>query len=308
MRILITGITGFVGTHLAEHLLGVGGHTIAGLVRSNWQAWRLNHIALFPSDLCEPSTYATWLAKYQPDWVFHLAGCAATKGVSEADYQNNNVDATRSLYAELAKLQKKPRVLFTSTGLVYGSAKTPQSAFTETAPLLGQHPYHKSKIAAEALAATSGLDVVTVRLFNQVGPGQSTEYAVPRYAKLIAQAERGDLQITGNYLDSTRDFTDIRDVVRAFRMLMEQGTPGETYNAGSGKSYTIRAVVEKMLTLSSPPVTMSEGERGTPDFSLADVTKLHQATGWQPQIPFEQTLGDVLNYWRQEISPRSASS
>ncbi|MGL4419497.1 MAG: NAD-dependent epimerase/dehydratase family protein, partial [Gemmataceae bacterium] len=209
---------------------------------------------------------------------------------------------TQSFFAELLKLPRKPRVLFTSTGLVYGDAPTKQTAFVETDPLLSEKPYPRSKIAAESIAQACGLEVVTVRLFNQFGPGQSTDFVTGRYAKAIAEAERGNREIVGNFLDGTRDFTDIRDTVVAFRLLMERGTPGEVYNVGSGVSHTIRSIVEKLLEQSSPQVNMKEGQSGTPDYSLANISKMQALTGWKPHIPLKQSLADILADWRNRLN------
>jgi GDP-4-dehydro-6-deoxy-D-mannose reductase len=301
MRILITGITGFVGSHLAQYMLRVGGHTVAGLVRSNWQAWRYNDVAIFPADLGDPTTYANWLGKYRPEWVFHLAGSAATH-LTEAEYRTNNIDATRYLYQELMKLPHRPRVLFTSTGLVYGSAESPDVAFQETDPPQATKPYPLSKIAGEKLSMETGLQAINVRLFNQLGPEQTTDYVVPKYAKKIALAEKNhETTLPISFLESTRDFTDIRDMVRALDLLMQHGTPGETYNAGTGQSVRIREVILRMAKMARHPLEIVEGELNTPDHVKADVSKLKSVTGWQPTISLDQTLQDVLDYWRSEV-------
>ena len=308
MRILITGITGFVGGHLTEHLLARGGHTITGLGKSGrWPAC-LEHlsqaVALHGCDLNDAPTLQAILQEVKPDQVYHLAGQAVTQGhaASEAAHLRENLHATQTLFAALQRLVTAPRILFSSTGLVYGNAEHATHAFAEEAPLAADKPYPRSKILCERAAAESGLLPMVVRLFNQIGPRQSADYAVAKYAKAIAWAERSaSHEIETKYLSSYRDFTDIRDMVVALAALMERGTLGETYNAGSGYSRTIRDAVEGLAALSSPKVTTKLVADAPPDFSLADIRKLQATTGWAPTIPFERTLADILNFWRTEV-------
>lgn len=308
MRILITGVTGFVGGHLAERLVDEGGGDLHGISRSGLWPSPLLHLAdkatLHACDLNDASRLEAVLNLVKPDEVYHLAGQAATQGQSatEAVYLRENLQATRTLFESLNKLGQRPRILFTSTGLVYGNGTNEGHAFAETDPLAADKPYPRSKILCEAAAADSGLQPIVVRLFNQIGPRQSADYAVAKYAKAIALAEQtAPHEIETKYLASFRDFTDIRDMVGALVALMKHGAPGESYNAGSGRSRTIRDAVEGLVTLSSPLVAMKLVADAPPDYSLANIDKLRAATGWSPTIPFERTLAEVLSYWRNEV-------
>jgi len=315
MRILITGITGFVGGHLAEYLLAHGGHTIAGVSRSGRWPSALSHLSRtvepHACDLNDAVSLAAVLHHVNPDAVYHLAGQAATQGQAGADeiYLRENLHATQTLFDSLRSLGQRPRVLFTSTGLVYGNAADETHAFAEDSPLAADKPYPRSKILCEQAAAESGLQPIVVRLFNQIGPRQSADYAVAKYAKAIAVAERDTThEIETKFLSSYRDFTDIRDMVVALAALMDRGSLGETYNAGSGISRTIRDAVDGLAALSSPKVTTRLVADAPADFSRGDISKLKIATGWAPTIPFERTLADVLNYWRAEVQSGRANA
>lgn len=324
MRILITGITGFVGGHLTELLAREGGHAVAGLSRkAAWPpAWA--HLAgraeLHALDLHDGPGCERLLAEARPDWVFHLAGYAnAGKSFREPDAcWHDNLNATRTFYDAVHRSGVKPRVLFVSTGLVYGDPDAPGAALTEESPLRPASPYAASKAAADLLSyqvtRSPGLDVVRVRLFNQTGPRQSADYAVPNFARQIAEAEAGlrpPTMETGD-LNSHRDLSDVRDIVAAFRLLIEHGRRGEVYNAGRGQAYRIQDVLDRLLALSGTPIRVTR--KVDPDraadtaVTRADTAKLRRATGWEPRHALDQTLTDVLDFWRAEISQRRTGS
>ena len=322
MRILTTGVTGFVGGHLTELLAAEGGHTLAGLSRK--AAWppEWSHLAgaveLHALDLHDGAGVESLIREFRPDWLFHLAGYAnAGKSFREPDAcWRDNLDATRTLYDAVARSGLTPRTLFVSTGLVYGDAETPGVALTEDAPLHPASPYAASKAAADILSyqvtRSPGLPVVRVRLFNQTGPRQSADYAVPNFAKQLAEIAVGvrepTLQ-TGD-LSSSRDLSDVRDVVAAFRLLIERGTPGEVYNAGSGVALRMQDVLDTLVELSGLRVSVTrkpdDGRAADTAVTRADATKLRRATGWVPRIGFAQTLRDTLDYWRLVTPPRSS--
>lgn len=301
MRCLITGATGFVGRHLSAALRAAH-HEVIGLARTAATA----DIPLHAVDLNDPSTTASILRQVQPDWVFHLAGFAdnGRSFLEPAAAWAGNVDATRSLYTAITQAKIHPRILYVSTGLVYGDAGPGERVFTETDSLRPASPYAESKVAAEQLSRETTLDIVCVRPFNQIGPGQSPNYAVANFARQVVAIERGvqsQVQIKGD-LNGRRDLTDVRDMVRAYIRLLEVGVAGEVYNAGSGQTYRMGDILESLAKLAR--ITLKIDDQSDPNrqadtaVSRADNRKLQQTTGWKPEHTLDQTLADVLADWR----------
>lgn len=314
MRVLITGITGFVGGHLAEALAAEGGHAVVGVSRhAGWPAG-LRHLEgaaeLHAAELADGAAVEALVRRVRPDWVFHLAGYANTgKSFREPDRcWADNLDATRRFYGAIARTEVRPRILFVSTGLVYGDPDGPEQVCDERAVLKPASPYAASKAAADLLSYQytrhPGLDVVRVRLFNQIGPRQPADYAVANFARQIAAAEAGrqpPVIETGD-LSARRDLTDVRDVVRAFRLLIEKGERGEAYNAGRGQTWQMQDVLDRLLAHARVPVEVRQrvepGRRADTAVTRADARKLRAATGWEPRYELDRTLADILNYWR----------
>ena len=242
--------------------------------------------------------------------LFHLAGYAKTgQSFREPDVcWRDNLDATRHLFDALARTDVRPRILFASTGLVYGDPDPGLEYTDERTTLKPASPYAASKAAADLLAyqvsRTAGLDVMRVRLFNQIGPRQSADYAVPNFARQIAAIERGEqppVLETGD-LSAFRDLTDVRDMVRALVLVMQKGECGAVYNAGTGWVRQMGDVLRTMVGLARVSVEVrskSESVRaGDTTVSKADPRKLKMATGWEPRYDLTQTLADVLESWR----------
>jgi GDP-4-dehydro-6-deoxy-D-mannose reductase len=322
MRILITGISGFVGGHLVEALGSAGGHALAGIVRQDSQL--LSHpppdfhpsVELHSGDLHDGKRVEEIVRTVRPEWVFHLAGYANTGGsFREPDRcWADNLAATRSLYDAIARTDLRPRVLFVSTGLVYGEPDSPDQACDERTTLKPASPYAASKAAADLLSyqytRTPGLDVVRVRLFNQIGPRQSADYAVANFARQIAAIEAGrqpPVIETGD-LSAQRDITDVRDMVAAFPLLLEKGAGGEAYNAGRGETYRMQDLLERLVGMAHVKVEVRQkvepGRKADTAVTRADPRKLRSLTGWSPRIPLEQTLADVLADWRKPAAGR----
>jgi GDP-4-dehydro-6-deoxy-D-mannose reductase len=313
MRILITGITGFVGGHLVEHLVAAGGHALFGLSRrGTWPAALAHltpHAQLVAADLLDHASTERAVRAVRPEWVIHLAGYANTGG-SFRDPDRawaDNLTATRLLYDVLAGTGLRPRTLFVSTGLIYGEPDRPDEACDERTTLKPASPYAASKAAADIVsyqyARSHGLDIVRVRLFNQIGPRQSADFAVPNFARQIAAAEAGRQSVveTGD-LSARRDITDVRDIVAAFPLLLEKGVSGEAYNAARGDSYRVGDLLDRLVALARVPIQVNQkiepGRKADTAVTRADATKLHTTTGWQPRIPLDRTLADILDYWR----------
>ncbi len=320
MRILITGATGFVGGHLIERLVGdgEGGHELHGLARHAQWPNQLFHLSgaviLHSADLNDGDQILDILQSANPEWIFHLAGYANT-GASYREPEEawlSNWGGTFHLYEAIARWGGKPRVLFTSTGLVYGNPKGGEQSCRETDPLCPASPYASSKAAADLLSyqvtCHPGLDVVRVRCFNQIGPRQSADYAAANFARQIAAIEKGKqspLLETGD-LSGKRDLTDVRDMARALIVLMRDGRTGEVYNAGSGAASSIRTVLDTLLAMARVRIEVRErvdvNRKREASVSRADVSKLQAATGWRPEYPLEETLADLLGYWRRHTA------
>jgi GDP-4-dehydro-6-deoxy-D-mannose reductase len=313
MRILITGATGFVGGHLVERLLG-GNHEIHGLSRrAAWPAeWAHleGRVQLHAADLNCPLETLAALQSIRPDWIFHLAGYANTgKSFAEPDAAwRGNWQATFHLYESIARLGCRPRVLYASSGLIYGNPDGGDRICRETDALYPASPYAASKAAADLLSyqvtRSPGLDVIRVRCFNQIGSRQSPDYATANFARQIAAIERQaqpPVLMTGD-LSGQRDLTDVRDMVRAFVALMERGQSGAAYNAASGVTHSMQSVLERLQALSATPVEVRQRldpeRRADTAVARADIHKIQAATGWRTEYTLEQSLADLLEYWR----------
>jgi len=308
MRCLITGATGFVGPHLAAALLA-GGDEVVGLARHSAAVT----FPLRSVDLLDCDATVAVLRDVRPDWIFHLAGYADNrKSIGEpAEAWKGNLSVTMSFYDAIRQAPIRPRILFVSSGLVYGDAGSSEEGFTENAVLAPTTPYAASKAAADLLSfqqtCSSGLDIVRVRPFNQIGPGQPPDYVVSSFASQIVNVELGhspNVAPKGN-LNGRRDLTDVRDMVRAYIRLMEVGVTGEVYNAGSGQTYVIRDVLDRLRSKARVPVLVQEPDSDNllkdPAISRADISKLRATTGWSPTYTLDQTLADVLEDWRTRM-------
>ena len=248
----------------------------------------------------------------RPDAIYHLAGFSNV-GLSwknPALTFDVNVKGTINLFEAVRAcgLEKTARFLVIGSSEQYGLVAPEQCPIAETTPLSPSNPYAISKAAQEQLAAlyhkAHGLQTVLVRAFNHIGPKQAPIFVVADFCKQVAEIEAGRREPVlrvGN-LDAARDFTDVRDIVRAYRALIERGAPGEVYNVGQGASYTVRAVLDEILSQAKRPVTVeTDPAKLRPldmPLTLADISKLRAATGWAPRIPLAQTIADTLDYWR----------
>jgi GDP-4-dehydro-6-deoxy-D-mannose reductase len=316
MRILITGITGFVGGHLVEALVP-GNHALFGFGRQGVWPPSLSYLAekaqLIQGELADVPCVDRVLKETRPDWLIHLAGYA-NPGRSYQESErcwHDNLTATRVLYDALARSEFRPRILYVSTGLIYGEPDEPDGACDEHTSLKPATPYAVSKAAADLLSyqytRNPGLDIIRVRLFNQIGPRQSADYATANFARQIAAAEVGKqspLIETGD-LTASRDITDVRDMVAAFPMLLQFGKSGEAYNAGRGQTHRMQDLLDKLIGMARVKVEVRQktepGRKADTTVTRADSSKLHKLTGWMPQILLEQTLADILDDWRKTI-------
>ncbi|HEV3204182.1 MAG TPA: GDP-mannose 4,6-dehydratase [Gemmataceae bacterium] len=315
MRILITGVTGFAGGHLAETLSTGRNKELFGISRrGEWPAeWHhlKGVVTLLSCDLCDSTTLENILQnQIKPEGIFHLAGYAqAGKSFEEPDQAwTGNLTATRSLYEAVARLKFPPRIVYVGSGLIYGDLDPGCHAHTELSPMRPANPYAASKAAADLASYQyskfPGLEIVRARPFNHIGPRQSPQFAVAHFAQQIVAIEKGrktPLLETGN-LTPLRDLTDVRDVVEAYCLLMDRGRTGEAYNVAGGEAFSMQSVLDRLLGLSRVNVQIRQQTQLVRVVETAavrgDAGKIRKETGWQPRHSLEQTLNDILDYWR----------
>ncbi|HMF11695.1 MAG TPA: GDP-mannose 4,6-dehydratase, partial [Gemmataceae bacterium] len=269
-------------------------------------------LALRACDLTDRKKLAGLLREWQPRVVYHLAGYAHVgRSFREPDAAwSGNLDATRSLLDALQDWGGNPRILLVSSGLIYGESEAHGRGCDERSLLRPESPYAASKAAADLLGyqvwRAAGLDVVRARPFNHVGPRQSAEFAVAHFARQIVEIERGcrpPVLETGD-LHPRRDLTDVRDVVRGYLLVAEKSASGDVYNLGSGEAHSMGTILDRLRTLAGVrcEVRRQPGLLRDADTPVlrADASKARRELGWSSQIPLEQTLADVLAYWRKQ--------
>lgn len=316
MRILVTGITGFAGSHLAQALLDQTGIVLHGLGREDrWPADLLglrDRIHFHPCDLLDRGRLTEVVRQVEPERVYHLAGYAdAGRSLQEPEQAwQGNCEATHNLYRAIQAWGGQPRILYVGSGLVYGDM-CGLGELTEDSPLLPTTPYAASKAAADLLSYQysrwPGLWIVRARPFNHIGPRQADNFAVASFARQIAAIENGlqpAILATGN-LAACRDLTDVRDVVRAYLLLLEKGEPGSAYNIASGVVVAMAEVVQRLVRLAGVAVEVRQepGRLRASDTKGRRVctSRLRQQTGWQPTFDLDRSLLDTVNYWRSRV-------
>ena len=296
-RILVTGAAGFVGRHL---IAAVRERTPS----SELAAWCRSHV-----DLLDASTLTDAIAALRPTQVYHLAGAAsdADSWRTRASTLRTNVIGTEHLLTALHAHAPGARVLIPGSALVYRPKAT---ALREDDPIGPLSPYGLSKLAQEMLAqraAADRLDIVLTRSFTHIGPGQRTAYAASSFASQIARIEAGriDPVIDVGSLDARRDILDVRDVVAAYRALMDRGTSGTVYNVCSGTAHPMRTVLDRLLALAHRPIAMrtDSARFRLNDYPmlLGDNGRLGDATGWRPAVSLDDALARLLDHWRAEV-------
>jgi GDP-4-dehydro-6-deoxy-D-mannose reductase len=313
MRALVTGITGFVGGHLAEHLLAAG-DAVVGCSRSGRWPDDLSHLEsqaeLVACELGDPKSALRLVAEHACDAVFHLAGLANPRACL-ADPERagrENVFATLNLCEAIGRSGQRPRLLFVSSAYVYGQPKLEHVPVTEDCPHDYEHPYAATKMAAEQVVTRYSnqydFGAIRVRPFNHTGPRQPAGYVVPDWARQIAAIEAGRAppQLLVGNLDTRRDYTDVRDVVRAYRLLAMGGCIGMVYNLGSGVATSGQEIVDRLRQLSRVPwdvvVDPARARSGEAAVIVSKPTPLGTNINWRPEIDLDTTLRDTLDYWR----------
>ena len=308
-RVLITGIAGFVGTHLAHYLLSKGNQLFGfDLAASSLSPALAQRVRLYSGDICDQTALKQVLTEAQPDIVYHLAG--VLKSTDAKKFYTVHVLGTVALFEAIIGLGITPKVLVASSSAVYGRGFGGKP-ITEQFKLRPITHYAVSKVAQETVAyrywLAHQLPVVCTRTFNLIGPGQPPELACSAFARQIALAEhteKADTVITGN-LSAQRDFTDVRDAVRAYDLITTFGKPGLTYNVCSGGTVSIRQCLDMLLEMVhvSLKTTVDPGRLQPHDvpIQVGNAARLYDHTGWKPEITLQQSLADLLHYWRQEV-------
>ncbi len=313
-KALITGIAGFAGSFLAEHIATLNNYRISGTYIDNSGLENLAKIRdktdIVQVDLQNPELTEDLIRTVKPDLVFHLAALssAAESFKNPAQYISNNLGAQVNIFEGIKKANLFPRVLVVSSAEVYGEVKASDLPINEETRLAPVNPYAVSKVAQDFLGLQYFLSykmpVIRVRPFNHIGPRQSPKFAVASFAKKIAEIEKGKTKPilrVGN-LDAKRDFTDVRDIVRGYIALIEKGVVGDVYNIGSGKSYKMSFILDTLLSLSNKEIKVEVDKTLLRPVDVrdlvCDISKITRETGWKPKIPLEKSLSDTLDYWR----------
>lgn len=315
MRVLLTGIAGFAGSYLAEYLVGIEGVELHGIVhRHDRRIHHLQHrLHLHRGDLRNALWVSETVQTIQPEIALHLAAWSDVGGSWQQPWTTYelNIQCQLNLLEALLRWTPSCRTLIVSSNEVYGLVEPEDLPIAETTPLRPNSPYGVSKVAQDMMGyqyfASHRLPVLRARSFNHLGPGQSDDFAASAFARQIAEIEAGmrePLVRVGN-LSAQRDFTDVRDVVRAYWLLATHGAGGECYNVGSGVARSIRSLLDMLLELTPVQVDVElDPERLRPSdvpCSFADIRKLITTTGWQPEITLRDTLNDLLNAWRMQV-------
>lgn len=320
MRVLITGVTGFVGSHLAEYCLGLG-HEVAGTMR--WRSQQENlaevrdRVTLFEADLRDGTAARNVIGTFSPERIFHLAAQSfvAASWSAPAETLTTNVQCQVHLLEAVRAVDLDARIHIAGSSEEYGQVRDDELPITETNALRPLSPYAVSKVAQDLMGfqyhRSYGTWIVRTRAFNHEGPRRGEVFVTSNFAKQIALAEasRGEPVLRVGNLDAHRDFTDVRDVVKAYWLALERCEPGEVYNIGSGRAWRIADVADMLIGMAKVPIRIEpDPTRMRPSdvpVLRADTTRFREATGWEPTIPFEQTLWDTLEYWRDRVGVRA---
>jgi GDP-4-dehydro-6-deoxy-D-mannose reductase len=321
VRILITGITGFVGSHLAEWALDQGAEVV-GAVRWRSNLEHIEHVrdrlTLIPCDLRDLSSARTLVEQAQPDYIVHLAAQSfvAASWQTPAETLMTNAISQMNLFEAIRQLGTTARFLVIGSSEEYGLVEPHELPIRETNALRPLSPYAVSKVTQDLMGfqyfKSYGLDIVRARAFNHTGARRGSDFATSNFAKQVAEIELGlrkPLVEVGD-LKPSRDFSDVRDVVRGYWSLLQRGPAGEVYNLCSGVDWTIERMLNFLLSQSAVrgiEVRTDPARLRPSDIPVlrGSFEKIEAAVGWRPRIPLEQTLGDLLEYWRRRLRPQA---
>jgi GDP-4-dehydro-6-deoxy-D-mannose reductase len=321
MRALITGINGFVGGHLAEYLVAQGGWELWGLARQPILALPTlrEQVQLLAVDLNDRQQTQSALAECRPEVIFHLAGQSnvARSFQHPAETFQTNIFAQLNLFQSLLELGQQPLILVACSNEIYGQIQPEDLPVSEQTPLRPVNPYAVSKATQDLLAyqyyVSHQLRTIRLRLFNHIGPRQAESFVASAFAAQIARIEAGlqPPRLRVGNLAAERDFTDVRDIVRAYALAAQSGNVGSAYNIGSGRIVSIRWILDTLIGCSTCPIEVElDPARMRPadvPRVVSDSRRFRQDTGWQPTILLEQTLADILAGWRTIVQNEQRS-
>lgn len=312
MKALLIGGAGFVGSYLIDHLANDCKWSVAVTKMQNEE---INHenIEVFDLNILNKDEIKALLNSVKPDYIFHLAAqsSVAVSWKNPALTIDVNVKGAVNMLDAVRETGYKPRILLIGSGEEYGHVNEGETPINENNATRPGNIYAATKVAQNLIGKiysdAYNLDIIMVRAFNHIGPNQLPTFVVADFCKQVAEIENGlnkPVIKVGN-LSTKRDFTDVRDVVKAYALIIQKGKSGETYNVGSGKAIAIEEVLKMILFMSKIEISVEidENRRRPVDVPIieADITKLTKATGWQKQIQIEETIADTLNYWRLRI-------
>ncbi len=314
MRVLITGMSGFAGQHLADLLLRETHWTLIGASRDTQGDRQNPRVFWWQIDLKNADAVKRLLMYERPDVIVHMAAQAhvPTSWQNARGTYEDNVLAQLNLFEGIIAAKLSPRVLVISSNEVYGRPATREVLpFHEADPLRPNNPYAVSKCTQDLMALqyhiSHNYDVLVARPFNHIGPKQAARFVAADFARQIAEIETGQrepIMMLGN-MSAERDFTDVRDVAQAYFDLIKKGDAGEVYNVCSGRPQSIQHLLDVMLGMSKAKIEQhtdpSKFRPADTPISFGDAAKIRAATGWEARIPFEQTVGDILNGWREQV-------
>jgi GDP-4-dehydro-6-deoxy-D-mannose reductase len=314
LKCLITGITGFAGSHLAEYLLSRGDCEVHGTMRWRSRMENItqlgNRITTHVCDIRDATAMYELIRDLKPDRIYHLAAQSFVpmSWVAPTETMTTNVIGQTNILEAIRAVGCPTRVQIACSSEEYGLVLPAETPIKETNPLRPLSPYAVSKVAQDLMGyqyhQSYGMHVVRTRGFNHTGPRRGDVFVTSNFARQIVEVERGrqaPVIHVGN-LEAVRDFTDVRDTVVAYYLALEKGKPGDVYNVATGKGYKVREMLDILLSFSTVKIeTRQDPKRMRPsdvELLLGDATKLRQETGWEPKYKFEQTMRDLLDYWR----------
>jgi GDP-4-dehydro-6-deoxy-D-mannose reductase len=315
MNVLITGITGFVGSHLAELILNMGNIEVHGVERWRSKTENVDHfkdkLHLHECDVRDASSVRQLIENIRPDRIFHLAAqsLVPTSWHAPAETLTTNIIGQLNIFEAVRHIGINPFIQIAGSSEEYGLVEEKDLPITEGTPLKPLSPYAVSKVGQDLLGyqyyMSYKLNVVRTRAFNHTGPRRGAPFVCSNFAKQIAMIEAGlqePVIYVGN-LEARRDFSDVRDVVQAYWLVLEKGKPGEVYNISTGTERSAKDVLNTLLSMSSTKIEVRQDPRrmrpSDVPHLVGDSTKFRKLTGWKPEIPFEVTLRDLLTYWRE---------
>ena len=317
MKVLITGITGFVGSHLAEYLLGKKGVEIFGVERWRSKTENIDHIKgeikLLECDVRDASSVRKLIEDINPDRIFHLAAQSfvPTSWHAPAETLTTNIIGELNIFEAVRQIGINPFIQIAGSSEEYGLVEEKDLPITEETPLKPLSPYAVSKVGQDLLGyqyyMSYKLNIIRTRAFNHTGPRRGEPFMCSNFAKQIAMVEKGlqEPVIYAGDLSTIRDFTDVRDTVKAYWLALEKCKPGEVYNIAMGKGYSVKEVLDILLGFTNKKIQVKQDEKrmrpSDVPILIGDCTKFKELTGWKPEIPFQKTLEDLLDYWRQKI-------